>query len=129
MNVFTLQPDEINENWFWIGPFLDRVEGGDWTPLEVRSALINQRAQLWGAREGSRVRGIWITKLEEGGKRGLVWIASGSPLVDGIALFNAHTEPWFRQKGCESVRVIGRRGWKRALPGYRELTTTFEKRL
>lgn len=126
-DVFTLHSYEIADNWLWISSFLRRVERPDWTFENVRSELENARAQLWGAHCGGIPRGIWITRIE--GDRGLLWIAAGEPLDVGLRLFNEHTVPWLKSKGCKYVQIIGRKGWKRVLPDYEDVGIVLERRL
>ena len=131
MTVFTLQRTEIPRAWPWIQSFLDMVEDADWTAGEVFEDLLGARAQLWGLHDGTEPAGIWITRVENtpSKKFGLVWIAAGRGLEDGMRLFAEHTEPWLRDQGCEFVRVIGRKGWGKALHDYRETARLFEKEL
>lgn len=107
------------------------VEGADWLPSDVREALESAQAQLWGSHDEGRVLGIWITKLEQVGarRRGLLWIAAGTALDDGLELYRRYTEPWFKAKGCDYSQIIGRKGWKRVLPDYSEAGIILEKRL
>ena len=116
LDIFTLQSDEIRHNWAWISNFLASVEKRDWEVNDVRLDLMSKKAQLWGIRDGSLVKGIWITKLED--DHGLIWIAAGEGLEQGLKLMAEHTEPWFKEKGCTSIRIIGRRGWERILKDF-----------
>ncbi len=125
--VFTLQSHEIVLNWHWIEQLLARVERPDWTADEVRSELEHARAQLWGLQESGAAFGIWITRIE--GQRGLLWIAAGERLEDGLRLFREHTVPWLKEKGCKYVQVFGRRGWKKAMPDFEEVGTILRKEL
>jgi hypothetical protein len=125
--AFTLLSYDIAENWRWIELFLQRVKRPDWTLGNVRTELEAARAQLWGMREGDRPLGIWITRIE--GSRGLLWIAAGERLEEGLGLFNEHTVPWLKSKGCKYVQIIGRHGWKRVLPDYEDVGIVLEKEL
>ena len=130
-SVFTLQSHEILENWTWIEPFLERIDSPGWTAGDVQLDLMAANAQLWAFEIDGRIRGIWITKIENtpSGKRGLLWIAAGDPLEVGLRLYRVHTESWLRSKGCQWIEIIGRRGWKKVLPDYEEVATTFVKEL
>lgn len=129
--VFTLQSSEIGEFWPLIEFFLLKIDGADWTLDGVRQELEAAKAQLWGMAEGREIRAIWVTKLEETskGRRGLLWIAAGEGLEDGLKLFSEHTEPWLKEKGCKSVQILGRRGWKRVLDGYDDVGVVLVKEL
>lgn len=125
--VFTLLSYDIADNWRWIELFLKRVKRPDWACESVRAELEAARAQLWGMREGEKPLGIWITRIE--GDRGLLWIAAGERLEEGLRLFNEHTAPWLKAKGCKYVQIIGRHGWKRVLPDYEDVGIVLERRL
>lgn len=129
--VFTLYSYEISDNWHLIEPFLRRVEAPDWTLEGVKAELESARSQLWGAADEQRIRGVWITRLETffDTKFGLVWIAAGDPLEAGLELYRKHTEPWFKAQGCAFVQIVGRAGWLKALPDYRETARIFRKEL
>lgn len=129
--VFTLQSYEIDSNWEWISRFLARVKDAEWKQGDVRTALKERKAQLWGARDGATPLGLWITKLEWSGDTpfGLVWIAAGEPLEAGLELYREHTEPWFKAKGCEHVSIYGRSGWLKVLPDYKECGVILTKDL
>lgn len=129
--VFTFLSHEIESNWHLIEPFLRLVENPDWTIDEVKAELVQAKAQCWGMHDGIRISGVWITKLEEParGRRGLLWIAAGEPLEEGLRLFNEHTLPWFKSMGCKSIRVIGRKGWERVLPDFENTGTVLDKEL
>lgn len=128
-DVFTLQSYQINDWWPHIEPFLSRVERPDWTPEGVRAELEQSMAQFWGMADDSRLLAVWITKVQETsrGKRGLLWIAAGSELHDGLALFRLHTEPWLKAQGCRSIQILGRKGWQRVLPDYDDVGIVLEK--
>ncbi len=126
VRFFALQSSQIDDYWEWIEPLLQKVKQSEWTPDDVKEELKAQRAQLWGI-PGS----LWITKIEEVGntKRGVVWIAAGDDLKTGLRYFRGYTEPWLKSQGCKYIQLIGRHGWLRVLPDYREAGIVLEKSL
>ena len=100
---------------------METVESPGWGREDVRLALKNREAQLWGAREGDSIVGIWVTRIENSYTKrwGLVWITAGVGL-DNVGLYRSHIEPWFKEMGCEFVEIVGRKGWKRIFPDYDE---------
>jgi hypothetical protein len=86
---------------------------------------------LWGMHDEGHPIAIWVTKIETTptAVRGLLWIAAGEPLNEGLALFREHTEPWLKEKGCTFIEIVGRRGWGKVLPDYEETATVFVKEL
>ena len=132
MDVFTVQPEDVDTHWKWVRMFLYDVEkmAPGWTAEEVRKSLKRAESQLWVVRE-IEPTGIVVTRLGNVGptKSGLVWIASGSALEEGLDMFRSYIEPWFRQQGCKLIEIVGRKGWKRVLPDYQEAGTWFVKEI
>ena len=126
--IFTLQANQIEDFWHRIEPLLLRVKDPGWTPEDVKQTLINAHAQLWGMGDFDA---IWITKIERTGQTlwALLWITAGTGLEEGLELFHTYTEPWLKSLGCEFVQIIGRKGWKRALPDYEERGIVLVKEL
>jgi hypothetical protein len=124
--VFTIQPDQIDAQWDHVAPFLE-FGSLEWTPEHIRNELIAGRAQLWGLADCSGVHGVVITSIQTVPHTwGLIWIASGKGLHEGIEMLLEHIEPWLWAKGCHFIRVYGRKGWA-MLPGYRETGREFTK--
>jgi len=67
--------------------------------------------------------------------RALIWVVSGGKRIHCAAEIKswAHllsgVEQYAREEGCDCVRFIGRKGWKRIYPEYREIGAVFERRL
>lgn len=86
---------------------------------------------MWGIQKDGKATAIVVTALGKIGETptGLVWIASGHELENGLSMLEKHIEPWFREKGCKLIEINGRKGWGRMLPEYRELSRVFVKEL
>lgn len=129
-NVFTLQSDDVGQYWPVIVKFLLMVESPDWTTDDVFEAIRKKEAQVWGMEIDGEIQGIWITRVEMDRELyGWVWIAAGKGIEKGLYLFLNTTENWFRELGCKSIRLMGRRGWKKVLPGYVEHAIELRKTL
>jgi hypothetical protein len=114
--ICKIDPDQIEKHWAEISKFLEFGDL-DWTPEYVKEELMAAQAQLFCLRE-QRLTGIVITRIvTKPRKYGLLWIASGRGLKEGIAMLLEHIEPWLWAQGCEFIQVSGRDGWK-VLPGY-----------
>jgi hypothetical protein len=128
-SIFTIRADELGEFWPTIIKFLGMIDA-DWTTDQVYEAIKDKKAQVWGMVDGGVVTVIWITRIEKARDLyGLVWIAAGQGLEKGLPLFLSETERWFKEMGCKEVRLLGRRGWKRVLPGYEESRIELRKKL
>lgn len=128
-SLFTIQAEELGEYWPTIIKFLGMIELPDWTTDQVYEAILAKKAQVWAMYEGG-IKGIWITRIEKGRDLyGLVWIAAGVGLEKGLYLFLNETERWFKDLGCKEVRIYGRKGWAKVLPGYVETRIELSKQL
>jgi hypothetical protein len=132
--VFTLEAKDIGQYWPAIINFLLKVENPDWTTDQVYESLINKDSQLWGMTENHKITGILITRIERAQHLyGLIWIAASegenAGLEKGIPLYLSCVEGWMRDLGCKEIRIHGRRGWKRVLPGFEEATIELRKQL
>lgn len=56
------------------------------------------------------------------------WLAGGD--LKDIQAWEPHMCKWAKEtERCDRAIIVGRRGWLKALPGYRELVTKFAKDL
>ena len=133
--IWTVPGEKVGQYWPDIIKFLLMIEDPEWTTDEVYEQIVNKEAQVWGVVTDGEINGIWITKIIEGRDRyGLVWISAGRgnervSLSEGIALFLTCTEQWFKEKGCRYVKIVGRRGWMKVLPGFKEHAVELRKYL
>jgi len=104
---------------------LARPGMGGITYRHVRAMLAEKLVQKWTAEDGSVV----VTELlqEPAGLCCHIWMADG----DIRSLLELHEKilDWARAEGCNKVRIGGRRGWKRVLEGYEEVSTILERPL
>lgn len=128
--LFTLQSEAVGAYWPVIAKLLMKVKDPEWTLDEVFESIKDKKSQVWGMAIDGEIKGIWITKIMCNRETyGLVWIAAGAGIEQGLPLFLAHTESWFKELGCKYVKVVGRRGWKRMLPDYIEHAVELRKPL
>jgi hypothetical protein len=80
--------------------------------VEVENALENGSAHLWLADGSAAI--TQVVKVME------LPLAAGR--LDELKSMLAEAEDEARELGCERIICTGRRGWARALPGYREIT-------
>lgn len=104
----------------WIEAALDRA-GGTWTLAEVRDLLAEERLQIWPTRSS-----VMVTKINDyqNGKRIMsIWLGGGN--LKEIQQNVPRLEEWAKSAGCTSISITGRRGWLRALAGYRDTKTAY----
>lgn len=116
----------VNE-WVRCEPFIARaVERGEgaFDVHHVWSEIMARKAQFWPG-----VNGAIVTRIEDhpsGLRACLFWLAGGDDLTELKALEKA-ISAWAKAMGCTRVEIVGRRGWLRALEGYREGSTVLVK--
>lgn len=129
--IFVVPRDQVAAVWPVISPIVSRVTDVPWCADDVRADLLDGKAQAWGVRDGDNVRCVLVTRVENAFGRcyGLLWIAAGSGIADGMRLFREYIEPWFfEDQGCEWIEINGRRGWARLLHDYEEASVVLKKR-
>lgn len=111
-----------------LAPAVER--SGEATLCEVAEAIEAGDAQLWIAHDAERVGMAMVTRLNRTA-RGLVceiWQLGGANRGEWLGLL-PQLEAAAKERGCVAVEIIGRRGWARLLPEYRETAVVLEKRL
>lgn len=128
--AFVVPRDQVAAAWPTIADIVSRVTGAPWAVDDVRRDLEEGRAQAWGMRDDEQVRCVLITRVESTFTRryGVLWIAAGSGIIDGMRLFREYIEPWFfEEQDCEWIEIQGRRGWARLLQDYNESAVVLTK--
>jgi hypothetical protein len=100
---------------------------GEKREAEVVAELAGGMAQLWIG-EDDAVRCGVVTCLSRT-TRGLVceiWLMGGRERGRWLH-FIEHIEDCARRRGCRSVELTGRNGWRRVLPGYRQKAVVLER--
>ncbi len=132
MNVFCLGSDQIDGLWDEYASHIYRLNNLgrlDWLSVdEVRENLRTARMQLWGAQEDGRVIGIVITRVGSGCCE--LFAGAGTQTARGqIQTLYECIEQWAREIGCTRMRIVGRKGWLRALKGFQVKDVILEKEL
>ena len=129
--IFAVRREEVAFAWPEIEKHICRVENAPWSLADVRRELEAGRSQAWGIRDSGRVLGFWVISINTSwsSKFGLVWIAAGDAMDIGLPLYREFIEPYFRSQGCEWIDINGRKGWKRVLGDYSEISVVLRKTL
>jgi len=128
--AFVVPRDQLESAWPTIADIVSRVTDVSWTLEDLKADLADGSAQAWGMREGREVRCVLVTRVESafGERYGLLWIAAGSGIVEGMRLFREYIEPWFfDDQDCSRIEIQGRRGWARLLQDYEERAVVLSK--
>ena len=92
---------------------------------DVARAIIDGEAQHW---RGERSEIITEIKSFPMMKVCRVWLAGGD-MTELVDVMLPDVEAWAKENGCARVEIVGRKGWKRALPNYREPYAVLHKEL
>ena len=134
MHLVCVPPARAQEFWplarRYVYAAMDRV--GLQSARGVEDDVLSGRKLIWLAVEADKVRGAIVTALvSKDAERILEIVALGADVSAArphLALIE-RLEDYARAEGCAAVRIIGRRGWSRALGGYRVRALIMEKEL
>jgi hypothetical protein len=93
-------------------PWLARAVQGPKTIEDAQAAVLEGRALLWPGAKSAAVT--------EFNKDLHIWLAGGD--LGELKRMEQSAEAHAREWGCDRMTIIGRKGWERALPGYRRVT-------
>jgi hypothetical protein len=127
-----VDPDRVREVWPHVAAMIVHAmrRGGLGDAAEVARRLAAGRALLWLAWDGERILAAAVTELGEvGGERLCTIVACGGQGLARFAPLLAGLERYAVAEGCARMRICGRRGWMRALAGYRLRAVVIEKSL
>jgi len=103
-------------------------------PDESLPALMNEiergDVQLWVAHDGPELLAACITQVLKtaSGRQCFIRHCAGKAMTDGIR-FLPIIEEWAKSERCKSMKLVGRSGWARALPGFRQVAVVLGKDL
>jgi hypothetical protein len=111
-----------------VGSALDRTDLGALSDLDTD--VLSGRALLWIIASDGTIESAGVTRLEitQHSKVCLIVAHGGSGANRWLHLLEG-IENYARAEGCDCVRWIGRRGWKRKLPEYKEIGVVMERKV
>jgi hypothetical protein len=122
-------PPQIEQAWGLVGHLIVRAmtHTGMGDAACVYENLIAGQSLLWIAIDG-HIAAAAVTELTTAhGRKICTIVACGGDqmqnwlhLIDGL-------EEYARREGCAATRIIGRRGWLRRLPAYRQKAVIMER--
>lgn len=92
---------------------------------DVAREIIDGKAQHWRGEKSEIVTEIKSFPLV---KVCRIWLAGGD-MDELVNVMLPDVEAWAKDNGCTRVEIVGRKGWKRALPEYREPYAVLHKEL
>ena len=126
-----LQSDKIEDKWNEIEPFVKRVLlkiDLYYTVDYIKESLLRAEMQLWTSLEGTQIKSICITQIKIHPKYKFLEIIIHAGQLESVDHLK-QIEFWAKSQGCTKIKLTGRRGWKRALPDYKEKLVKLEKEL
>lgn len=133
VEIFTIQPDEIDRLWDLVRPHLERFERETQrTDAEtMRRQVRDRERQLWGLAHEGEITGVVVTEIYPTARGNVCWIwaAAGSESLAGMRQAYEEIEGWARSLGCVSIGIQGRKGWQRVLPQMKQTAVVLEMTL
>jgi hypothetical protein len=130
--MFCLSPLDVTTETIWgdIEELFRRfaAKTGEISPEQVRQAAADSQLQIWGLQDAERVHAVAVTEISDTPRGYLctVRIACGQApkalqerLLDSIGA-------WAREMNCFGVRIVGRRGWLRRFPRFKQTAVVME---
>lgn len=134
---FGIPAAQLGDWWPLAIPHIERVlaRGNAMMTLDdVREFVASELMQLWVLWDDrqAKVRGAGVTEIciYPRAKTCICRLFSADDDMRAQWLPKLGViEEWAKAKGCDAVEVIGRPGWRRILPGYRQCHVTLRKDL
>lgn len=134
IELICVPPDKVAQVWRYqniasfIREAMRRGNFGAFKPIE--DAVLNGRALLWLAIDGTTVNAAAVTELitTEWRKVCMIVACGGEHMDDWLPLI-AGIEKFARAENCAAVQIVGRKGWLRKLQDYRTTSIVLEKEL
>jgi hypothetical protein len=105
------------------------ARGGMSCLADVERDVLSGHALLWLAWDGQAIAAAAVTQLlaADLGKVCVIVACAGRQMRRWLPLI-ATLEEYARAEACKLVRIVGRKGWTRVLPGYRMSRAILERR-
>lgn len=127
-----VDPAEVAYAWpiasRWIR---DAIRRGDLGTFEATQAdVLAGRALLWIAFDGVKPFAAVVTQIAmvESGKCCTIVACGGNGVLRALPLLSK-IEDYARRESCRVIRLLGRKGWMRALQEYQQTRVVLEKEL
>jgi len=130
--MFCLSPLDVTTDTIWedIREHFERFarKTGEITPEQVRQGAADSRFQVWGLQDAERVHAVAVTEISEtaAGRLCTVRIACGGAPVPIQERLLDEIGRWAMQMQCHAMRIVGRRGWLRRFPRFKQTAVVME---
>jgi len=113
---------EFERVWPWLEKAVRRF-GNTHTKEHLLMRVLFSRAQLWTEKNAALITSI--ERYDNGYLEVRGWLGGGS--IGGLRVIEKRVELWAKSIGAQRLTILGRRGWLRALTGWRELAVMIAK--
>jgi hypothetical protein len=122
-------PDMAGDLWPHVRPMVgaafDRTDLGRLSDLDTD--VLSGRALLWVVAT-DKIEGAGVTRLELTQHSKVCFILAFGGKGPSQELLST-IEQYAKAEGCDSVRWVGRKGWKRKLSDYKEIGVVMERKV
>jgi hypothetical protein len=131
-----VDPTRVHEIWPHVAPLLRQaiLRTGLSAFADIERDILAGRALLWLAVGGEvgrlAIEAVASTSLQQtdAGKVCVITACAGANMARWLPLISS-IEVYAREEGCTRVRIFGRKGWLRALEGFRAKHVILDKEL
>jgi hypothetical protein len=133
LRLLCCPPDMVGDVWPIVRSMVAQapVKTDMGSVSELDTDVLSGRALLWIVHSDERgIEAATVTRLDltEHSKVCTILACGGAERSRWLQLL-PEIENYAKAEGCDGVRLYGRRGWKRALPEYREIGVVMERKL
>lgn len=124
MRIFALDSTQIVKTWPDYRALFERFERvtGEMTAEQIREEAINGTMQIWGLQDDEKVHAVLATQIIETARGNVCQIlaAVGDSPVGYQGRLLSEVGTWAKSLDCRAVRLLGRKGWMRRFPFFRQ---------
>lgn len=131
-SLWGVQPPDVGAYWPRIAEFLKPAfDRSDLKPETVMMRAIATKMQVWLAWDSieKEIRAAAVTEVQERDKYKVCVIVLLAGDKEYWTRYEHVVFAWARSIGCQRIRLEGRFGWERALPGWTRAAVVMEKML
>ena len=122
-----MDPNRVAEIWPHVAPLVKRAVDRGFSRFSIIEAnVLDGMHLLWLAVDDNKIVGVAVTGLV--GDACEIIAAAGADVRSWIHLIGP-IEDYARAEGRKRMRIIGRQGWKRLLPDYKQQAVVLERKL
>lgn len=117
--------------WPHVREMLQAVAAGGLSEFSaIEDDVLGGRSLLWIAWADDAIQAALVTELvwRDGVKECCIALCGGHGMAEWLGAY-PEIERHAREEGCSVMRIIGRPGWERILPGYRRRAVVLTKDL